>query len=87
MSVIERVFEWPLAKPYRSKELDLNLPLSLDQQGLLEFSPGDVENPKNWSSARRWYITIVAVSMILNATFASSAPSGCIEVSCSPPLP
>jgi MFS family permease len=35
-------------------------------------------DPKNWSKARRWYITIVAVLLVVNATFASSSPSGSI---------
>lgn len=36
-------------------------------------------DPKNWSTARRWYITIVAVLLVVNATFASSSPSGSIS--------
>lgn len=37
------------------------------------------EDPKNWSKARRWYITLVAVLLVVNATFASSSPSGCLQ--------
>lgn len=37
------------------------------------------KDPKNWSKTRRWYITIVAVLLVVNATFASSSPSGSIE--------
>ncbi|KAJ7119914.1 MFS general substrate transporter [Mycena crocata] len=40
------------------------------------FDEGDPANPKNWSRARRWYLTILAGILVLNATFASSAPSG-----------
>lgn len=36
-------------------------------------------DPKNWSTARRWYITFVAVLLVVNATFASSSPSGCLQ--------
>ncbi|KAG9033819.1 hypothetical protein FS837_002381 [Tulasnella sp. UAMH 9824] len=38
--------------------------------------PDDPENPKNWSVGYRWYITGIAGLLVLNATFASSAPSG-----------
>ncbi|KAG8857218.1 hypothetical protein FRB96_005893 [Tulasnella sp. 330] len=41
--------------------------------------PNDPENPKNWSELKRWYITGVAGLLVLNATFASSAPSGVID--------
>ncbi|KAJ7158296.1 major facilitator superfamily domain-containing protein [Mycena crocata] len=40
------------------------------------FDEGDPANPKNWSRARRWYLTSLAGMLVLNATFASSAPSG-----------
>jgi hypothetical protein len=26
---------------------------------LVKFAPGDPEDPKNWSKARKWYITMV----------------------------
>ncbi|KAF8595800.1 MFS general substrate transporter [Ceratobasidium sp. AG-I] len=38
--------------------------------------PDDPDNPKNWSRAFRWYLTILGGITVLNATFASSAPSG-----------
>ncbi|KAJ7783659.1 MFS general substrate transporter [Mycena maculata] len=55
------------------------------------FEEGDPANPKNWSRARRWYIfslsrqlclmphrylTALSGMLVLNATFASAAPSG-----------
>ncbi|KAF7347942.1 putative mfs-multidrug-resistance transporter [Mycena venus] len=40
------------------------------------FNEGDPANPKNWSNARRWYLTALAGMLVLNATFASAAPSG-----------
>lgn len=33
---------------------------------------------QNWSRAYRWYLTAVGGILVLNATFASSAPSGVI---------
>ena len=53
-------------------------PICLDENGLLAFSSTDNDNPKNWSKARRWYITVVATLLSLNATMASSAPSGAL---------
>ncbi|QRW15487.1 major facilitator superfamily transporter [Ceratobasidium sp. AG-Ba] len=38
--------------------------------------PDDPDNPKNWSRMFRWYLTILGGVTVLNATFASSAPSG-----------
>ena len=72
---LERVLSRPTAKPYRSgKVQDERVYLNAD--GHVDFAPNDIENPKNWSTARRWYITVVSVSLVISATFASSAPSG-----------
>ncbi|KAL5636342.1 hypothetical protein ACGC1H_004977 [Rhizoctonia solani] len=38
--------------------------------------PDDPGNPKNWSRLYRWYLTALGGVAVLNATFASSAPSG-----------
>ncbi|KAF7310808.1 Polyamine transporter 1 [Mycena chlorophos] len=40
------------------------------------FDEGDPTNPMNWSRLRRWYLTALAGVLVLNATFASAAPSG-----------
>jgi DHA1 family multidrug resistance protein-like MFS transporter len=45
----------------------------------LEFAPNDPSNPKNWSTKRKCYITGVSILLVMNATFASSAPSGAFE--------
>ncbi|KHN98939.1 Major facilitator superfamily domain, general substrate transporter [Metarhizium album ARSEF 1941] len=78
MAVLTRIFSRPVNKPYRTRDLDLAEPPFLDGQGLLAFKPHDIENPQNWSTARRVTVTICAVMLVMNATFASSAPSGCI---------
>ncbi|CAL1706392.1 unnamed protein product [Somion occarium] len=44
----------------------------------VRFEPDELANPHNWSRAKRWYMTSVAGLLVLNATFASSAPSGMI---------
>lgn len=78
MNAIERVLSRPVAKPYRSGSIKNEQPF-LNDDGHVDFQPDDIENPKNWSKGRRWYITVVSILLVLNATFASSAPSGCIE--------
>jgi MFS transporter, DHA1 family, multidrug resistance protein len=80
MEHIERFLSRPLARPYRTKDFIYDeKPPYLDRNGLLDFEPGDIENPKNWSAARRWYITVVSVLLVVNATFASSSPSGSLD--------
>ncbi|KAF1826157.1 MFS general substrate transporter [Dissoconium aciculare CBS 342.82] len=74
---LERALSRPTAKPYRTRNVQ-NEQFHVNQQGHLTFSPGDIENPKEWSTGRRWYITLVAVLITVNATFASSGPSGCL---------
>ncbi|RDW58902.1 hypothetical protein BP6252_13378 [Coleophoma cylindrospora] len=76
MERIERFLSRPSAKPYRSKALEPPDPPFLNESGQVDFSPNDIENPKNWSVPRRWYITVVSVLLVVNATFASSSPSG-----------
>ncbi|KAH9211816.1 MFS transporter [Leptodontidium sp. 2 PMI_412] len=76
MDRIERFLSRPTAKPYRSDALEKSTVPHKNRDGLLDFSPGDIENPKNWSTRRRYYITVVSVLLVVNATFASSGPSG-----------
>ncbi|PBP24401.1 benomyl/methotrexate resistance protein [Diplocarpon rosae] len=76
MDRLERFLSRPTAKPYRSKALALSSTIHTNADGHLDFSPEDIENPKNWSVRRRWYITVVSVLLVVNATFASSGPSG-----------
>ena len=55
------------------------LPSEKDERFLVTFDgPDDPENPLNWSKAYRWYLTFMASFLVLNATFASSAPSGLV---------
>lgn len=79
MERLERMLSRPAAKPYRTKDLEATEQPFINENGLLDFAPGDMENPKNWSMARRWYITVVAVTLVVNATFASSSPSGTLD--------
>ncbi|KAI0513247.1 major facilitator superfamily domain-containing protein [Xylaria bambusicola] len=39
---------------------------------LVTFQPGDPENPKNWSKAFKWYITMVVAATCFVVAFASS---------------
>ncbi|KAK8133045.1 major facilitator superfamily transporter [Apiospora kogelbergensis] len=77
MPSLGRILSRPTAKPYRTRHLDAEEKPYLNAQGHVDFAPGDVENPHNWSTARRWYCTCTAVLLVVNATLASSGPSGC----------
>lgn len=77
---ITRILSRPVNKPYRTKQLeDQDTPPCLDDNGFVTFHPDDIENPQNWSMARRTQVTAAAVLLVLNAVFASSSPSGCIR--------
>ncbi|PHH59265.1 hypothetical protein CDD81_3522 [Ophiocordyceps australis] len=81
MDALHRMFSRPNNKPYRTHHLmlgDAETPPTLDSNGHLAFADNDIENPQNWSVGRRWAITLASVTLVMNATFASSAPSGCI---------
>ncbi|WVR09419.1 hypothetical protein IAU60_006486 [Kwoniella sp. DSM 27419] len=43
------------------------------------FQPGESINPKNWGVLYRWFLTGIAGLLVLNSTFASSAPSGIVQ--------
>lgn len=79
MNALERILSRPVAKPYRSGKIDPSVKPFLNDNGHVDFAPGDIENPKEWSTKRRWYCTVVAVVLVCNATFASSSPSGCLR--------
>ncbi|KAK1237234.1 hypothetical protein MKX08_002859 [Trichoderma sp. CBMAI-0020] len=53
--------------------------LVFDDDYRLKFGPGDPDNPYNYSFKRKCYITAIAISLVMNATFASSAPSGTFQ--------
>ncbi|KAF4483457.1 mfs-multidrug-resistance transporter [Fusarium agapanthi] len=51
----------------------------LNEEGYVDFSPEDLEDPRNWSLKRRWAITCIAVFLAMNGNFASSIFSGSID--------
>jgi DHA1 family multidrug resistance protein-like MFS transporter len=55
------------------------IPPFLNKDGHLDFAPEDLENPRNWSTKRKCYLTGVVILLVVNATFASSAPTGALE--------
>lgn len=81
MGGITRILSRPTAKPYRTKDVHYSedSPPTLNDDGYLTFSEDDIENPMKWSFARRSFITVCAVLLVVNATFASSSPSGCLQ--------
>ncbi|ROW12726.1 hypothetical protein VMCG_00291 [Cytospora schulzeri] len=76
-----RILSRPTAKPYRSKNIHHSGDRrpTLNDEGQVTWDQDDIENPLNWSVARRAYITVCAVLLVVNATFASASPSGCLE--------
>ncbi|CAM1511812.1 Fc.00g093250.m01.CDS01 [Cosmosporella sp. VM-42] len=79
MAPIHRIFSRATSKPYRTKVVDQVNPPYLNDDGFVDFRPDDIENPHNWSTPRRWAVTLTAVLLVMNATFASSSPSGCFQ--------
>lgn len=77
MAAITRILSYTVNKPYRTKGLRHDEPPFLDPNGNVAFAPDDIENPRNWSMARRTLISMTAILLVVNATFASSSPSGC----------
>ncbi|KAG8856690.1 hypothetical protein FRB91_000395 [Serendipita sp. 411] len=47
---------------------------------LVTFDRDDPLDPKNWGRVYRWYLTFASSLLVLNASFASSAPSGMLPV-------
>jgi DHA1 family multidrug resistance protein-like MFS transporter len=77
MAVITRILSYAVNKPYRSQDICYEPHPFINEDGYVDFTPGDIENPRNWSTTRRVTITMTAVLLVVNATFASSSPSGC----------
>ena len=81
MTTLQRTLSRTISEPSRvrtrTSQLSAESPPFLDDNGHVGFAPGDPENPHNWSTAKRWQVTMTAVSLVMNATFASSSPSGC----------
>jgi len=50
MNRLERIFSRPAAKPYRTRDLEVAFTPYLNDNGHLDFSPGDIENPKKYIS-------------------------------------
>ncbi|KAA1468798.1 MFS general substrate transporter [Dentipellis sp. KUC8613] len=73
------IIEEPRVERRAGKEGDADLEdPDNDETILVEFSENDPLNPMTWSGLYRWYVTMVGGVLVLNATFASSAPSGVI---------
>lgn len=44
---LEKTLSRPTAKPYRSGKLAIDGIITLNEDGHVDFSPDDIENPKN----------------------------------------
>ena len=78
MHVVDRTLSAAAAKPYRGEDLARYEP-TYDEHGYLDFNSEDVAHPRNWSRARRWYLSLVSIFIVLNGVLASSIPAGCAE--------
>jgi DHA1 family multidrug resistance protein-like MFS transporter len=65
--------------PVHAKSPADSLQPFLNGDGRLDFAPGDSANPQNWSTKRKCYVTGVSILLVMNATFASSAPTGAFQ--------
>jgi hypothetical protein len=75
MKFIRRIFQMPPS----TTTVTSDEKLFFDQDGHLKFGPEDLENPQNYTFGRKCYITAIAISLVMNATFSSSAPSGSFQ--------
>ncbi|KAI9158092.1 Major facilitator superfamily multidrug transporter mdrA [Paramyrothecium foliicola] len=57
-------------------DLEIQQKPYLNDDGFVDFRQDDIEDPRTWSAARRWYITGVAVFLAFNGNVASSITSG-----------
>ncbi|KAF9556864.1 MFS polyamine transporter [Agrocybe pediades] len=65
----------PPPKPEMFRGASLPPAPTIDANLVTWDGPDDPSNPQNWSTSRKWVITMVAIVMTVNVTFASSAPS------------
>ncbi|KAL2842038.1 major facilitator superfamily domain-containing protein [Aspergillus pseudoustus] len=65
-------------KERADSELNRSRPV-ITSAGDAQFCPGDPEDPKAWSFPRKCYCTGAAIFLVVNATFASSSPVGCLQ--------
>lgn len=77
MLAISRILSSAANKPYRSQDIRYEPAPYLNEDGYVDFAPGDIEDPRNWSMTRRAIVSVTAILLVVNATFASSSPSGC----------
>lgn len=50
-----------------------------DNERLVTFSPNDLENPRNFSRARKWFITAFGGLLCFSVAVGSSMPTGALE--------
>ena len=72
---VERVGKDLYARSPSKEDLQAEVEKSEKDKYLVEFNKDDPDNPKNFNVVYKWYLSILSGIFILNATFASSAPS------------
>lgn len=66
------------SRPWRRRDVEAVTPY-LNDDNYVQFSPGDPEDPRNWSRSRKWIISFCAIFLSFHGVFTSSIPSGCLE--------
>lgn len=51
----------------------------LNERGFVDFTPHDLDNPRNWPPAWKWYITTYVALIAMSGSLTSSIPAGSIE--------
>ncbi|KAF4454636.1 hypothetical protein F53441_2870 [Fusarium austroafricanum] len=74
MNSLQRVFSKITLKPSAGSERHQRPEANEDD--FVEFRGGDVENPRNWSLARKRYITAITLLLSANGSIASSITAG-----------
>lgn len=77
MPLVRTLLSRIIIKPNRHQEKH-NVPY-INENDYIDFRPGDLDNPRNWSRLSKWYITSVAVFLAMNGNLASSLTSACTE--------
>ncbi|KAF5671228.1 major facilitator superfamily transporter [Fusarium heterosporum] len=74
MDLLKRSISRLALKPSVDSELDGKPHINEDEY--VDFRSDDIEDPTNWSKARKWYITAVVMFVSMNGNISSSITAG-----------
>ncbi|CAK5275989.1 unnamed protein product [Mycena citricolor] len=64
------------AKDVLTQKVDPERASRLEKIHFVTWEENDLEDPRNWSNARRWYITFVVTCAVISVTFGSAVITG-----------